>query len=238
MLKPEGVTVKKIKARLTPFFYFKKGCYWFDEPVEDVGSLNKFHLYIEGFNQPITKTERNKEKIHDILKEIVIPPQIKTHRIWIPKNIKAHIHKHYIIIISPDGKLLEIQPTDKRQPLSLGIWHTLGVYQQKEIRVPNEDSEIGTSSKSQLQLVQLTTQVVVEQVKFASQVRNFSSHYTYLLSKKIQRIEKYWISWVSGSIDPKVMIALITMIGLGAAIFLIMYVFGNPKAMLGPMPTG
>ena len=48
---PSRVYVTKVTSRYLPFFTFKKGAYWFADPVSD--GHNKYHVYIDGVNQPI-----------------------------------------------------------------------------------------------------------------------------------------------------------------------------------------
>lgn len=242
VMSPESVKIKKITARLAPFFYHNKNAYWFDSPSQDVNSLNKYNIYIEGINQSITHGEKHPDKVHDILKEIYVPKQISTHKILFPTRLKEHLNRHFVLIVSANGQFIDIQPVKERQPLRVSFYHTLGVYLQKTIQAQEEPLEEQTSAGSQneqkLQLVRITTQSVLEQIKFAAQYRYYNSHYSYLLSKKVQRMEKNFMFWVRGSIDPKIIISLIILMGTVAGIVAIMYMFGNPKMMLGPMPTG
>lgn len=237
ILSPESVKIKKITARLTPFFYFKQGAYWFDTPAKDVDSLNHYHIYIEGINQSITKRERLQGKVHDLIKEIKIPKQISTHKILLPINIKRHLHRHFALIISENGEYVSLIDAPQRQPLRVSFFHTLGVYLQKKVQTEKPlEGEGQTTNTGNLQLLQLNTQMVLEQIEFASQIRSYSSHFIYRVSKKIQATEKNWMTWVTGGLDPKVVGTLIALMGVFAGIFLVFYVFGNPKAALGPMP--
>lgn len=234
MVSPESVKIKKITSRLTPFFYFKKGAYWFDEPCKDINTSNNYNIYVEGINQNITHKAKHEDKTHDVLKELIIPKQISSHKILLPTQLKNHLNRHFILVIEPDKKLAELRAVKERQPHRVSFYHTLGIYIQKTIEVEKSvEQEQGGGTK----MLQLTTQLILEQIKFASQQRYYSSHYAYNLSKRVQRTEKYFISWTKGDIDPKIIISLVVLMGTVAGIFAVMYLFGNPQTLLGPMPT-
>jgi len=237
IVKPESVTIKKIAARLTPFFYYKKNAYWFDEPLSDVGSLNKYNIYVEGINQNITHKEKHENKVHDLLKELVIPKQIGSHSVLLPKNIKEHLNRHFILLVDPSGKFIELRAVKERQPLKVNFYHTLGIYLQKQVQT-EKPLEGESASGSGLKVVQLSTQVVLQEIKFASQYRYYSSHFAYSLSKRVQRTEKNWMTWIKGALDPKMIMALIILMATVGVVILIMVTFKNPQALLGPMPTG
>jgi hypothetical protein len=237
IIKPESVTIKKITSRLTPFFYYKRNAYWFDEPLSDVSSLNKYNIYVEGINQNITHKEKHENKVHDILKELTIPKQITSHTVLLPKNIKQHFNRNFILLVDPTGQFAELSAVKERQPLKVNFYHTLGVYLQKQVQ-SEKPIEGETASGSGLKVVQLNTQVVLQEIKFASQYRYYSSYFAYSLSKRIQRTEKNWMTWIKGALDPKLIMAMIILMATVGVVILIMTTFKNPQALLGPMPTG
>lgn len=240
IISPESVKIKKITARLTPMFVHKKGLYWFDDPCEDVESLNRYHIYVEGINQNITHNDKHENKLHDLTKELEIPQQVSSHKILLPKDIKKHFNRHFILIVNPETNLVKLEITDKRQPLKVNFYHTLGVYIQKQITEQTEktEQEVTGSSGTKMVLMQLNTQMVMHQIKYASAYRYYSSYYAFKLHKKIQKMEKMFMVWVKGSIDPKLIMALLVLLIMGGAIFAIFYVFSNPSNLIGPMPTG
>lgn len=230
---PESIRIQKITSRLTPFFVSKKNIYWFDEPCQDVDTLNKFHIYIEGINQNITFRGKHENKVHDLTKEMSIPKQVGSHKILLPIKLKQHMQRHFMIVIDSEGNIAKMASSKDRQPLRASFYHTLGIYIQKQIETEGKEIESGGSN---YRLLQLNTQTVLQQIKHVSAYRYYSSFWAYQLSRRIMRTEKYWMSYLKGSIDPKVMMALVILIGAGAAIFLVFYMLGNPQAMLGPMP--
>lgn len=250
VISPESVKIKKIVARMTPMFAFKRNLYWFGDPCEDVDSLNRYNIYIEGLNQNIANQKKLPNKLHDIMRELELPKQIGSHKIILPKEIKKHLNRHFALIINPDNLMLKLESSTKRQPLRVSFYHTLGVYFQQMEQIQQEqivEQEIavdgGTvtetaSGNQKMQLIQLNAQVVLKKIEYASTHRYYSSHYAFRLWKKIVKNERYFMSWVKGSIDPKIIMTLIALMGVSAGIFLVFYLFGNPQARLGPMPTG
>lgn len=238
ILSPESVKIKKIVMRVEPFFSFKKGLYWFAESADDENSTNKYTIYLEGINQPITEVKRNPNKLHDVTHVYRLPKQIASHKILLPIRLKEHLNRHFRIIINSDTGKLRLEPTKERQPLRVSFYHTLGIFIEsvEKIEKPMEVSNEIPVSQGSLKLVQLTSQLMLRELKNSSESNNFSSSFTYQAFKLHLASEFSIVGNLSGSIDPKLIIMLIALMGVGAAIFFMFY-YSNPTNVLGPMPT-
>lgn len=242
ILTPEKIIIKKIKSRLYPFFAFHRGLYWFSDPFEDVDSNNQFHVYIEGINQSLGDMEtdgtlkRRKNKIDEITSNTERINQIIGHSVKIPKNIKGHMTRHWQIIIDPMSHKLKILPTDKSQSLKYSFYHTVGfAIQSTEQTESEKEMEMESQNKNQkLVLTELTTQVIINKIKFIQEYKYYSSFSAYILLRKIRKANMNFVRWVLGSIDPRLILILITVFGSIALVYFGMKAF-TPE--LGPMPT-
>lgn len=233
MITPESVKIKKIKTRIMPFFIYKKGIYWFSEPFEDFEkkSKNKFHVFIEGINQELSETSRRDNKVDEIL---TYPERVKAlapHKVLLPNNLKDHMQRHYVLTIEPQNKVFKLTATKERQNHKYSFYHTLGI-QIQSFKEP-EEIESETESSNAV-LTQLTTQTILSKIKYIQEYAYFSSYSTYLLWRKIKKMNSNFVFWLLGTIDPKILIVLILMFGSIALVW-----FGMPLLTpdLGPMPT-
>jgi len=256
VLTPEKLKIKKIKSRLNPFFKFAKGLYWFNSPFDDVNSNNQFHIYIEGINQSLSTMDkdgtlkRREGKLNELTSNTEKINEITSHKIVFPKDIKGHMHRHYLITIDPFNRKYKLTPTDKAQNLRYSFYHTVGFVLQTEIEDTEENQniesttiqhetdnlvEVETNSGNQkLVLTAITTQLILNKIKFLQEYKYFSSYSAYNLHRKIRRLNTNFVRWILGSIDPRLIILLIVVLGGIALVY-----FGMPllTPKLGPMPT-
>lgn len=232
IVTPEKIYIKKIMARMMPFFKFKKGLYWFSEPFDDIESNNQFHVFIEGINQSLSSINRRDNKIDELTTYTDTIKQITNHVILFPKNIKGHMHRHWQITLEPDMHKLKLTPVKERQPLKYSFYHTIGVQLQSIVSV-EEEIESG-SGESKVMLTNLTTQTIISKIKYIQEYVYFSSSAAYTLHRKIKRANTNFFRWVIGGIDPKLLLVLIMVFG---SIALVYFVMKATTPELGPMPT-
>lgn len=236
IITPEKIDIKKIRSRIMPFFSFKKGLYWFSEPFDDIDSRNKFHVFIEGINQSLNDIERRDNKLDELLTYTDRIKALSSHSIVLPKDIKKHMNRHFIITLEPNSNQLKIMPTPERQNHRFSFYHTIGFQIQTPVQVEEEIPEIENASSEQPKVVftQLTTQMILQKIKYIQEYNYFSSFSAFTLSKKIRSINSNFYMWLLGAIDVKILVVLIGVIGAIALVYLGMPLL-TPK--LGPMPT-
>lgn len=241
IITPEKLVIKKIKSRLYPFFAFRKGLYWFSDPFEDVNSNNQFHVYIEGVNQSLGDMEedgtlkRRKNKIDEITSNTEKINEITGHSVKIPKNIKGHMHRHYQIVLDPMTHKLQIFPTDTPQSLKYSFYHSVGFTIQSQVETHDEiEMETASPGKQKLILTDLTTQVIINKIKYIQEYKYYSSFSAYNLIRKIRRANLNFVRWTLGSMDPRLLILLIAVLGSIALVYFGMKAF-TPD--IGEMPT-
>lgn len=242
MISPEKIIIKKIVSRELPFFKFRKGLYWFSEPFEDTESSNKFHIFVQGINQELSDIERRDNKLDEIISYTENIKSLSSHKILLPKNIKGHMHRHYMITLEPNGNFFKLTPTKQRQSHRYSFMHTVGIQIQNTIETEDQEFEDKeneiqvnqSSSNQQVIFTQLTTSTILQKIKYIQSYHNFSSFYAYKLSRKIKRINSNFFLWLMGSIDPRLIIVLISVFGAIALVY-----FGMPllTPKLGPMPS-
>jgi len=242
IITPEKIKIKKIKSRLYPFFAFCKGLYWFSDPFDDIDSNNKFHVYIEGINQSLGDMDkdgtlkRRSNKIDEITSDTEKLNEISSHMIKLPKNIKGHMHRHYQILLDPMNHRLKIMPTDTAQSLKYSFWHTIGVAIQTTETTETEDKEMESESgqNQKIMFTHLTTQTIVNKIKFIQEYKYYSSFSAYTLLRKIRRANLNFVRWALGSMNPMIILLLIFVLGGIALVY-----FGMPliTPKLGEMPT-
>lgn len=228
--KPEKLIVKKVSARYIPFFIWKKGIYWFGKPAQDVNSLNRFHFFLEGLNQELTQQIRRDGKINDILANRGKHKQITNHTIRLPLKLKAHLHRHYTITLDPQSNLCQITKASSPQSFKLNLWHSVGLVMQHEV-----EKTVESENNSGIQLAALTTESVIQQIQYVQEFSYYSSSYAFNLFQKIRNTERNFITWLSGSIDPKIILLIVI---LGGAVAAIYFGMNGLKPTLPPMPTG
>lgn len=238
MITPEKTTIRKIKSREMPFFKYLKGLYWFSEPFEDTDSNNKFHVFIQGINQSLSEIERRPNKLDELLTYTENFKALTKHSIIIPKNIKAHMHRHYMITLEPLSKQLKLTPVKDRQNHRLSFYHTLGFQIQSELQTAQEIKNTTSSSENipsnNIVFTQLTTQTILQKIKYIQEYNYFSSYSAYLLSRKIKKLNTNFFFWLLGTFDPRIIIVLVAMFGAIAMVW-----FGMPLLTpdIGPMPS-
>lgn len=236
IITPEKIHIKKIKSRIMPFFKFNRGLYWFSEPFDDVDSKNKYHVFIEGINQSLSDIERRDNKLDELLTYTDKIKSLSSHSILLPKNLKGHMKRHYMITLEPNSKQLKITPVKERQNHRYSFYHSIGFQIQSEEEQIEEMPELENSSSNESKVVftQLTTQIILQKIKYIQEYNYFSSFSAYTLSRKIKRINSNFYLWLLGTIDARILIVLIAMFGAIALVY-----FGMPiiTPKLGAMPT-
>ncbi len=232
MASPESVKIKKITSRILPFFNFRKGLYWFSESSEEENGYNKYSIYLEGINQPITEVTRNNNKVHDLTHAYKIPRQVSTHKIVLPTRIKEHLNRHFKLTLNAQTGKIRLEPTSERQPLRVSFYHTLGIVIETLETVPQEIELGGGTNTKQ---IQLTTQLMMQQLKATSETSNFSSSYAYETFREHVGANQNIVGNLSGAMDPKIIVLLLALMGIGGAAFFMMY-YSNPTNVLGPIP--
>lgn len=235
MASPESAKIKKITSRIEPFFSFKKGLYWFSESSEDQGSLNRYSVYLEGINQNILETARNKNKVHDILHVASLPRQVSSHKILLPTRVREHFSRHWKFTLNAESLKVRIEPTTERQPLRVSFYHTFGIYLEVPEQVEKPIEVDGAISSAGLVQVQITTQLIMRQLKMYAENRNFSSSYMYHTWKLALAAPQSIVGRLMGAIDPRMLGILVVLIAVLGAVGAFMY-FSNPTVALGPMP--
>lgn len=232
---PSRVYVTKVTSRYLPFFTFKKGAYWFADPVSD--GHNKYHVYIDGVNQPITNLERSETKVNDLITHRDYMKQIKSHNPLLPRRLS--FGKNFALVIDPSatGNNAELVRVSTPQPFKLRLMVRFGIYvkvrQTKEAEGTNE-------SGSNTQLVALTTQTILQQIGAVQENTNFSASYAAKILKTVSGLERNWLSFLSGAMDWKI----IAVLAIAAVAVVMVFMFGggigggDPMAALGPRPTG
>lgn len=234
ILTPERPRIKKITEKYLPFFDFKKGIYWFDKPVNDVDSLNRLHVYITEINQPITKMERRDSKVNDLITNQEKKKQLSGHRLLLLRNFSKHLKRHWTLVLDPQNDMYKLSPSDVRQPLKVNFYHTLGVYIQSTV---NEEREIeGSTGGGKLLLEQISTQTIITQVKYVQEHSYYSASFAHNVLKTLRNVNRNFIMWVTGSIDPKIIMMILILAAMVAGGYIFMQVF-NPMSNLGEMPT-
>lgn len=231
MASPESAKIKKITSRVLPFFNFKKGLYWFSESSEEENGYNKYSIYLEGINQPITEVTRNNNKVHDLTHCYKIPRQVSGHKIVLPTRIKEHLNRHFKLTLNVQTGKIRLEPTTERQALRVSFYHTLGIFIES-VEVIEQEIELNSGKTKQ---VQLTTQLMMQQLKATSETSNFSSSYAYDTFREHIGANQNIVGNLSGSLDPKIIVMLLALMGVGGAIFFMTY-YSNPTNILGAMP--
>lgn len=234
MVSPEKIKVKKVTSRVMPFFQTKKGVYWFDTPCHDVDSLNQMHVYIDEINQPITKMKRRANKVNDLMTNLYKAKQVTGHKIIILRNLKKHFHRHWSLVVDPTTNMFQLSQVATKQPLKINFWHSLGIYIQESQQVETE-KEIESTGGQNLKVRQLTTQTILQELKYIQEHSYYSSSYALNLWKQLVNVEHNFMTWLSGSVDTKLVLVFLAFMGVcGIAL---MYFLGfDPMASLGEMP--
>lgn len=235
---PNRVYIAKVVSRYLPFFTHKKGAYWFSNPVTD--GFNKFHVYIDGINQPITNLERSESKVNDLITNREYIKQVKSHNPFLIR--KMSFGKNFALVIDPSapaGQNAQLIRTKEPQPFRLRLLVRFGIYIKVKQEIESEDGSSNGNSNSRL--VQLTTQTILQQVNTVQENSNFSASYASKILKTLSGLEKNWLNYLSGAFDWKIILVL----AIAAVAVVMVFVFsgsmgggGDPLAALGPKPTG
>lgn len=201
----------------------------------NVKPINQLHIYTHAVNQPIYKMERRESKVDEILNNAAKLKNIPGHGIWLLQNPRLHFHRHYQILVHPDGTY-QIIPVKDRQQFSIGFWHSLGIIVQREVEQEKEvDMSTGQTNGKQLVQTVVTTHVVLQQMKQVQDFQNYSASRAFMILKRRAKLEDNFSFWIQGSINPVVWIALIGMVGAVAAIFMLFHGGGGSAP---PTPGG
>lgn len=210
-----------------------------EKEILAVKPVNQLLIFSHAINQPIHQMERRKSKVDEILNNNPNPKKMAGHGVWLMQNPKLHFHRHYQIVIDKTGTQYVMVPVKDRQQFSIGFWHSIGIIKQTEVEVET-DQELGGSNgggKKRLMQTALTTHIILEQIKEVQDYQNFSASRAFMLLKRRARIESSFASWITGSVDPKLLMALIVLLGGAAAIFLVLHMGAGGGTPAPTAPT-
>lgn len=204
-----------------------------------VNPINPIHIFTHAINQPIYNPERRETKGQEILFNNCRPKHIKGHGIWIMQNPKLHFWRHYQLVVLKGNSGYKLIPVKERQPHSIGFWHSLGVLMETEVEVETPAEIEVASGGSGKRLVQqlITTEVILTRLKEVQDYQFFSASRAYALLKRRMKLEPNFIYWITGSINPLVIIILIGMVAAIAAMFLFLHGSSPPQTGTAP-PNG
>lgn len=232
LAKKESRTIKEEKLMK----YLLKQQTKVEKRVLTIEPRNQIQIFSHAINQSITDMNRRETKVDEILNNTASPKKIAGHGIWILQNPKAHFHRHYQLIIKPEGTY-QLVPVQDRQQFAIGFWHSLGIIIQKEVESQEEKDLVGGSVGMGKQLVgtMVTTHVILQQMKEVQDYQNFSASRAFMLLKRRAKIEQNFKWDITGQTNPIIWLLLIGMAGAVAAIFFLLH--GNAPASTPTAPT-
>lgn len=237
MLGPGKAKIIKVTNRYLPFFIYRRGLYWFSQPIE-IGH-NLVHLYFEGINQPITALDRNGDKEADILAQREFIKQTKSHTVYIPVSMKVFSVNWALILKEVEGEdgtkkhMVKLVPSKElkikgRAQYRIGFFKRIGIYMATE--------QVAEGSNASDSLQTLTVQTVMSKLGAAVKGTNFSSVYAAKILKATKKIERDWIMMLTGAFDMRIIIVLMITILAIVAVFLLFK--PGDISSLGPAPPG
>ena len=197
---------------------------------------NTIHVYTHGVNQAAYDMVRRETKPDELMNTNHKVRPAKSHGIWIMKNFFKHFHKHWVIIIGPNADVYQLIPVKERQHFTLGLFHSLGIQMQKvventEVQVEG-DVENESTSGQKVVLERITSQTIISKIKHVSENHNFSANTAYRLLKKMNKVERNFVMWITGAFDMRLIVVLA---GAAIAVVLVLVMMhGGPS--LGPPP--
>ena len=195
---------------------------------------NELHIVTHAVNQEVFNMTRNPAKLNELVNGDHKIKPMPGHSIWIMKNFTQHFHRHWEIVVDPEGKYYELRAVPNRQQFSVSLWHTIGVTLQRIETIENEiPVEVSGGSRQKLTTVSITNQMVVSQITFAKEWQNFNANSTYRILQRTKRIENKFDNWVTGAIN---WMPIIVLGGAVAAIGLVIFLMHGSSPTLGPMP--
>ena len=197
---------------------------------------NEIHIVTHAINQEVCALDRRESKITELLNGEHKIRSVKSHNVWIMRNFFQHFHRHWEIVVGPNGDVYELRAVKERQQFSVSLWHTLGVTLQKieskQEEIPVEEGG-GTRSAQSLTTISVTNQIITNQLKFAKEYQNFSANQAYRTCKRMGKLESKFPYWVTGQIDLR---PIIVLIGAAACVGLVLYMLHGSGPSLGAMP--
>lgn len=148
-----------------------------------------------------------------------------------PTRIKEHLNRHFKLTLNAQTGKIRLEPTVERQALRVSFYHTLGIFIETVEKIEQE-IELGGGQTKQ---IQLTSQLMLQQLKATSETSNFSSSYAYETFREHIGANQNIVGNLSGAMDPKIIVLLLALMGIGAAVFFMAY-YSNPTNVLGAMP--
>lgn len=193
--------------------------------VLSVNPINQLHIYTHAVNQPIYNMERRTSKVDEILNNEPNPKKIPNHGIWLLQNPRLHFHRHYQLVINPEATEYVLVPVKERQQFSIGFWHSIGIEMLERVETQNEIESESGGAGPQLISKKITTNVVLQKMKYVQDYQNFSASRAYMLLKRRSRIESPYgfLLWIKGDIDPRIFLLIGGMVGVVAAMYLFLH---------------
>jgi len=228
ILRPNSYKVIKRVSNNLPYFMFKKGLYWFADPLP-LGN-NLVHVYFEGVNQPITHLARIDTKEADMLAQREYFNETKSHTVLLPVSMKVFTTNWALILNQieeghGDEKTISYKLqllTNKeagikgRQQYRGGFFKRLGLYVSTQVAA---EGEVGNASSEDLQSI--TVQTVVKRLGGVVRGTNFSSTYGAKILKGVKKLERDWYMLLTGALDMRIIIVLMVMVLAIVAVFLL-----------------
>jgi hypothetical protein len=230
VISPNKAKIYKVVDRHKPMFLLKEGGYWYSEPVRCDNNL--LHVYVDAVNQSIVDLKRNGNKLIDILTHRGLRKEVRGHTVFIPKL--SSFGQNWMLVINPKTGKAVMERTKKTQPLKLNRFMRLGVYFLNEKTV--EGAESGNANMA---LQTVTVQKIVGKIEGGIITNtNYSAAFSKDLIMTVRRMERGWVMNLLGSFDPKILVAIIGVVGAGIMAYLLMGNMGGGIESLGPPPPG
>lgn len=214
-----------------------------------VNPVNTLHIFYHSVNQEVYDTTRRDTKTREILhgnsnRKLL---RLRKHSVWLMQNLKAHFHRHYVLITNPTFTEYQLLPVKDRQQFGYGFWHSLGIrftmIQEEEKKQEEEETSSSNTSNQELVLLPpLSMSQVIQTIRFGQSYQNFSANKMYnILFERRAPLERNFWSWITGSLTKEELMLIFVMVGAVASIALIFLMFHGsppPSAPGTPAPTG
>jgi hypothetical protein len=233
LLGSNKAEVRAVKDKHLPFFTLKRGAYWYGEGVECEG--NVIHVYTENINQPVNGLTRIPNKEIDIMRYKTTSQwaarQTKPHKVLLPPLSRKAFIRDYVLVLNEDKA--ELVPTKEsglkgKMPYKIGFFRRLGVYETIE------KEQESTNASDTLQSI--TVQSILQKVGSVHQHTNYSSVAAKSIIDKVRRDDRHLVRRLTGSMDPRLVMALVMIAGIAAIGLMMYFVFKPDVASLGPPP--
>jgi hypothetical protein len=235
LLGANKATIRSVVDKHLPFFTLKKGAYWYGDGLQCEG--NTLHVYTENVNQPVHTLKRMPNKEVDVMRykntSQWAARQTKPHKVLLPPLTRKVFVRDYVLILKKDTA--ELVPAKDsglkgKQPYKIGFFRRLGVYEMAE----NEKAVESTNASDVVQSV--TVQTVLQKIGNIHQHTNFSSVAALTIINKVRRDDRHLVRRLTGSMDPRLIMAIVMIAGIAAIGLMMWFVFKPDVSSLPPPP--